>query len=94
MTHYSAPDPDDVRRGHEIIERELERSMILPRPAACLRAILRLLDSAIVVLSEPTTDADPYRVAAGVALGIADGYGQSWPRWASPGTTDQDQVRD
>ena len=67
------PDPADVTRGAQIIFRELERSLILPRPAACIRAILALVDSAHAVLSQPIADMDPYRQAAGVAVALVDG---------------------
>ena len=74
MSEHPNPDPRAVARGAEIIKRELEHSLIMPRPAAAICAILRILDSAYVVLSEPTGNRDPYLVAAGVATGIVDGY--------------------
>jgi hypothetical protein len=67
------PDPDDVARGMAMIYRELQRSLIVLKPAATIRAILRLLDSAHAVLSQPIADMDPYRQAAGVAVALVDG---------------------
>ena len=50
------PLPEDaVQRGFRIIERELQRSLILPRPASCIRKILSLINSAHVVLAELST---------------------------------------
>jgi len=55
-TQAQKPDPDDVTRGMQVIFGELERSLIMPKPAACMRAILRLIDSAYAVLSGPTPE--------------------------------------
>ena len=72
--HTKPPDPDDVTRGTQLIYRELERSLIMPKPAACIRAILRLIDSAYAVLNAPTPEGmSAYTVAAGVAVGLVDG---------------------
>lgn len=72
MSHPS-PDPAAVQRGAEIIENELTRSMIMPRPADTIRAILRMIDSAAEALAEPAGD-DPYATAAGIAISLIDGY--------------------
>ena len=56
-----------MARGAEIIERELKRALILPRPAECIRSILRMLDAAYELLRQPTDDRNPYAVAAGVS---------------------------
>jgi hypothetical protein len=45
----------------------------MPRPAAAIRTILRLLDAAHAALSEPTADQDPVATAAGIALALVDG---------------------
>jgi hypothetical protein len=51
---------------------DLDREM--PKPAACIRAILRLIDSAYTVLTAPALEGmSEYTVAAGVAVGLVDG---------------------
>jgi hypothetical protein len=68
------PDPADVARGKEIILWELDRALIMPRPAATVRAILRLIESARTVLSAPTPEGmSEYVTAAGVAISLVDG---------------------
>ena len=74
MSNSALPDPDDVARGAEIIERELKRSLIMPRPAMCIRSILRMLDAAYELLRQPTDDRNTYAVAAGIAVSLVDGY--------------------
>jgi hypothetical protein len=69
-----SPDPAAVARGAELIKQELLRSMIMPRPAATLRGIMRLLDSAHEAHSRPTDEQDPYAVAARVAISLVDCY--------------------
>jgi hypothetical protein len=73
MSNPAVPNPDDVQRGREIVCRELDRSLIMPRPAQTIRAILRLIDSAHTVLSQQIEGQDPYTQAAGVAVGLVDG---------------------
>jgi hypothetical protein len=74
MSHPSIPDPAAVARGAELIEHELQRSMIMPRPAAALRSILRHLAAAFEALSNPADDQDPYATAAGIAISLVDNY--------------------
>ena len=40
----TTPDPVAMARGAEIIEHELQHSMIMPRPAEAIRKILAALD--------------------------------------------------
>jgi hypothetical protein len=43
-TAVTTPDPVAVARGAEIIEHELQHSMIMPRPAEAIRKILAALE--------------------------------------------------
>ncbi len=72
MSHPTTPDPDAVARGAELLEHELRRSLIMPRPAETFRTILRMLDAAYQALTMPADD--PYATAAGVAVSLVDGY--------------------
>ena len=81
MSHPALPDPAAVARGAEIIEHELKRSLIMPRPADCIRSILRMLDAAYELLRQPTDDRNPYAVAAGIAVSLVDGYQRRWTSW-------------
>jgi hypothetical protein len=86
MATYPALPPEDaVQRGYRIVERELQRSLILPRPASCIRKILSLINSAHLVLSElsridsignPAMD-DQEAAAAGVAVALVAGARQA-----------------
>jgi hypothetical protein len=74
MPHPALPEPAAAARGAEIIERELKRTLILPRPAECLRSILHMLNVAYELLRHPTDDRIPYALTAGIALALVDGY--------------------
>jgi hypothetical protein len=85
MSYPALPPEDAVQRGFRIIERELQRSLILPKPAGCVRTILKLIDSAHNVLVElsavdrhgnPAVD-DFASAAAGVAVSLVAGCRQA-----------------
>ena len=61
MAHPTTPDPDAVARGADILEHELRRSLIMPRPAETFRTILQLLDSAYLALHQPADAPTPPR---------------------------------
>ena len=66
-------DRSAVKRGHEILERELRNSLILPKPAQCLRRILAAIQLADEALRAPVADvADPLACAGGVLLAMID----------------------
>jgi hypothetical protein len=92
MSYRAVPPEDAVQRGFRIVERELERSLILPRPASCIRRILKLIDSAHNVLTElsavdrhgnPATD--DFAEAAGVAVSLVAGCRQALADLVRPG---------
>jgi hypothetical protein len=74
MSNSALPDPDDVARGAQLIEHELSGSLMLPRPAECIRAIMQMLDAAYELLRQSADDRNPYAMAAGIAVSLTDGY--------------------
>jgi hypothetical protein len=84
MSHPALPDPAAVARGSQIIEHELQRSLIMPRPAECIRSILRMLDAAYELLRQPTDDRNPYALAAGIAVSVVDGYRRALAELGTP----------
>jgi hypothetical protein len=71
-------------RRQKLLERELKRSLIMPRPAECIRSILRMLDAAYELLRQPTDDRNPYSLAAGIAVSLVDGYRRALAELGAP----------